>query len=104
MLFRSLEKMKEELVYLMSRDDKFIQDGTEKEITEAQKEYERAEMSNKLRSAIENLTDRQKKAVELYYFKDCKQNEIAENMGCSQSNVSNILSRALEKMAKKLNK
>jgi len=104
--FRSIEKMTEELVYLVSRDSKFIQDEdeSEKEKAEAQKESEKVEMSKKLRSAVDSLTDRQKKAVELYYFGGRKQKEIAEEMGCTQENVSNMLTRALAKMAKKLNK
>ena len=104
--FRSLEKMTEEFVYLMSRDGKFIQDEdeSEKEIAEAKKEFEKNEMSKKLRAAITSLTDRQKKAVELYYFGKRKQKEIAEEMGCTQENVSDILTRALEKMEKKLSK
>jgi RNA polymerase sigma factor (sigma-70 family) len=104
--FRSIESMTEELVYLVSRDSKFIQDEDEdeKERAEAKKEYERAAMAKKLRSAIGSLTERQKKVIELYYFGGRKQKEIAEEMGCTQENVSNILARAMAKLAKKLSK
>ena len=105
--FRSMEKMTEGLVYLISRDSRFMQDNddeAEKEDAELEKEHEKREMSKRLLSAIGSLTEKQKKAIELYYFSKRNQKEIAKDMGCSQGNVSDILKRALTKMEKKLNK
>ncbi|MCL2776281.1 MAG: sigma-70 family RNA polymerase sigma factor, partial [Oscillospiraceae bacterium] len=76
----------------------------EKEIADAKKEIEKDKLNKKLRSAIKSLTDTQKKAIELYYFSGYKQKEIAEEMGCTQGNISNIISRALTNIRKKMNK
>jgi RNA polymerase sigma factor (sigma-70 family) len=50
------------------------------------------------------LTDKQRTAVELYFFSHKTQQEIAEIMNCKQQNVSDLISRALKQISKRLKK
>ena len=53
-----------------------------------------------LLSALENLKERDRQVVELKYFADCSNVEIAEILNLSPANVGIILFRTLEKLKK----
>ena len=55
-----------------------------------------------LKSAIETLSERDKKIIVLRYFRDMTQSEVAEKIGVSQVQVSRIESRILKEFKKKL--
>ena len=55
-----------------------------------------------LRSAISNLSERDKKVIILRYFRDMTQAEVATMMGVSQVQVSRIENRIMEQFRKKL--
>jgi RNA polymerase sporulation-specific sigma factor len=55
-----------------------------------------------LRSAIDELAERDKKVIILRYFRDMTQSEVACEMGVSQVQVSRIESRIMESFKKKL--
>jgi RNA polymerase sigma factor (sigma-70 family) len=58
----------------------------------------------KLRAALRKLTNKQRTVFELYMFTNHTQKEIAEVMGNSQGNISELISRAVIKIQKELNK
>lgn len=54
----------------------------------------------RLYAAMGKLTERQREVVELYYFKEMTQQEIAEELGIGQRAVSHALEGALKKIKK----
>ena len=55
-----------------------------------------------LKTAIEDLPERERKIIVLRYFRDMTQTEVAEKIGVSQVQVSRIESRILKEFKKKL--
>ena len=55
-----------------------------------------------LRSAIEGLSERDKKVIILRYFRDMTQSEVAKHIGVSQVQVSRIESRIIKEFREKL--
>ncbi len=55
-----------------------------------------------LKSAIENLPERERKVIVLRYFRDMTQSEVAKAMGVSQVQVSRIENRIMELFRKDL--
>jgi RNA polymerase sigma factor (sigma-70 family) len=50
----------------------------------------------------DQLTDKQKFCVEMYYFRNCNSSEIAKLLGTSRSNVTKHIRRGLNKMEKSM--
>jgi RNA polymerase sigma factor (sigma-70 family) len=94
---RSADNMGEELTYLLNS----IKGNSLKSNNENSEIFQK---SSRLNYAIKCLTDKQRTAVELYFFSRRTQQEIAEIMGCKQRNVSDLISRAVKQIAKKLTK
>ncbi len=55
-----------------------------------------------LKTAIENLPERDKKVIILRYFRDMTQSEVAAMLGVSQVQVSRIENRIMENFRKSL--
>ncbi|MBR6329221.1 MAG: FliA/WhiG family RNA polymerase sigma factor [Lachnospiraceae bacterium] len=64
----------------------------------------KAEMKEKLVEALEVLTEKEKKVVLLYYYEELTLKEISNVLEVSESRVSQLHSKALAKMKKKLGK
>lgn len=56
------------------------------------------EMHQTLRNAIESLTERERKVVTLYYYEDLKLSDLAKILGVSDQRISQILSKAVQKL------
>lgn len=98
--FKSLDNMSEELVYQESvmKYQKYEPQAMESEnFIEAMKD-------ERLARAMLQLTTKQRKAVELAYWKGYKGYEIAVILGCTPANVSILLDKALKKLQKGLGK
>jgi RNA polymerase sigma factor (sigma-70 family) len=93
---RSANKITEELIFMLINNS-----GNESDFCSNGKT---AEMTAKIKYEIKCLTDRQRLAVELYFFQRKKQREIADILGCKRRNVSDLILRSLKRIAKKLNK
>lgn len=61
------------------------------------------EMLDALAEVIEELKPRQKQVISLYYYENLNLREIGEVLGITQQRVSQIRSKALEIMSKKMN-
>ena len=54
-----------------------------------------------LKALIKDLTDRQKMVLNLVYFEEMRQQDIADYLGIKQQSVNDLLNRALKTMKKK---
>ncbi len=61
-----------------------------------------AELREELIKAIEELTEKERMVVSLYYYEHLKLHEIAKVMGVSESRISQTHSKAILKMSKRL--
>ncbi len=80
-------------------------DGGERELIETlPAKDDQEELIDKLllRTAIESLSERDRKIIVLRYFRDLTQSEVAEKIGVSQVQVSRIESRIIREFREKL--
>lgn len=80
-------------------------DGSERELIEtlpARDDQEELIDKLLLRTAIESLSERDRKIIVLRYFRDMTQSEVAEKIGVSQVQVSRIESRIIKEFREKL--
>ena len=63
---------------------------------------EREELKKKLAEALELLTERESKVILLYYYQELTLKEIAQTLDVSESRVSQLHTRALQKMRVKM--
>ena len=65
---------------------------------------EKDELRRKLAESLEILTDNEKKVILLYYYEDLTLKEISNVLGVSESRISQLHVRSLNKMRSKLGK
>lgn len=63
---------------------------------------ETASLRNRVREGIATLPDRDKMIVELYYFRDLGFKEIGEKLGVTESRISQLHTRIMERLRAKL--
>ena len=63
---------------------------------------EKEELKKMLAESLELLTDKEKKVILLYYYEELTLKEISEVLEVSESRVSQLHTRALQKMREKL--
>ena len=63
---------------------------------------EKEELKKMLAESLEKLTDKEKKVILLYYYEELTLKEISEVLEVSESRVSQLHKRALQKMREKL--
>ena len=63
---------------------------------------EAAELKTMLAESLELLTDKERKVIELYYYEDMTLKEISKILSVSESRVSQLHTKALLKMRKKM--
>ena len=63
---------------------------------------EKAELTKMLGEALELLTDKEQKVITLYYYEELTLKEISNILGVSESRVSQLHTRALQKMKTKM--
>lgn len=80
-------------------------DGNEKELIETlSAEDKQEDMLDKmlLKSAIDDLAERERKIIVLRYFRDMTQSEVAEKIGVSQVQISRIENKIIKEFRRKL--
>ncbi|MBR1865686.1 MAG: FliA/WhiG family RNA polymerase sigma factor [Lachnospiraceae bacterium] len=90
--------------------DEFMEQGAEggvKELRntvylEPEQAVDREEVKKMLAEALELLTEKERKVVLLYYYEDLTLKEVASVLEVSESRISQLHSKALEKMKKYL--
>lgn len=92
--------------------DEFMEQGTDGGVKEFRNTtylepedvVDRSEVKQMLMEALELLTEKEKKVVLLYYYEDLTLKEVASVLEVSESRISQLHSKALEKMKKHLGK
>lgn len=90
--------------------DEFMEQGTEGTVKEfrnntyiePEEAMDKEEVKKMLMEALELLTEKEKKVVLLYYYEDLTLKEVASVLEVSESRISQLHSKALEKMKKHL--
>lgn len=91
-------------IYVMSIDgmeDFEVEDKQAKKDMEHKAEFQK--IKEKMRDAIEELPDKERKLVKMYYFQNRTLQEIGNRLSLSKSWTSRLHARALEILFKKLN-
>lgn len=91
-------------IYVMSIDgmeDFEVEDKQAKKDIEHKAEFQK--IKEKMRDAIEELPDKERKLVKMYYFQNRTLQEIGNRLSLSKSWTSRLHARALEILFKKLN-
>ena len=78
------------------------QNNTSSQFENPEDNIERTELKEKLAQALDLLTEKERKVVLLYYYEDLTLKEISEVMEVSESRISQLHTRAIEKMRVKL--
>ena len=60
--------------------------------------YERGEVRNRVRTAIETLPARERRVICLYYYEEVTMKEIGAELGVNESRVSHLHARALRRL------
>ncbi len=76
--------------------------GTTSRFESPEESYEKKELAKALSEAMELLTDKEQKVITLYYFEDLTLKEISNVLDISVSRVSQLHTRALQKMRTKM--
>ena len=92
--------------------DEFMEQGTDGGVKEfrnttyiePEDSVDSEEVKKMIMDALELLTEKEKKVVLLYYYEDLTLKEVAKVLEVSESRVSQLHSKALEKMKKHLGK
>ena len=90
--------------------DEFLEGGSEvPSLQSTQHRYdepedviEKDELKKKLAEALELLTEKEKKVILLYYYEDLTLKEISNILAVSESKISQLHTRALQKMKAKM--
>ncbi len=86
--------------------DEFIEQGIEVRAfdnqkysdSEPEKVYEKEEMKDLLKESLDKLTEKERMVVVLYYYEELTLKEISSVLGVSESRISQLHTRALQKM------
>ena len=92
--------------------DEFMEQGTDGSVKEfrnttyiePETSIDNDEVKKMIMDALELLTEKEKKVVLLYYYEDLTLKEVARVLEVSESRISQLHSKALEKMKKHLGK
>ena len=90
--------------YVDPNKDVTIADVVETKSDSPDLSYEKKELKETLINAINQLTEKERKVVTLYYFEELTLKEISSIMEVSESRVSQIHSKAVIKLQNKLGK
>ncbi|MDD6072058.1 MAG: FliA/WhiG family RNA polymerase sigma factor [Clostridiales bacterium] len=90
--------------------DEFMEQGTDNGVkefknttfVEPEQAVDREEVKKLLMEALELLTEKERKVVLLYYYEELTLKEVASVLEVSESRISQLHSKALEKMKKNL--
>lgn len=92
--------------------DEFIEQGTESKVEQSlttdfaqpDRIIEKQELKELLTKTLETLTEKEKKVIILYYYEELTLKEISRILEVSESRISQLHTKALQKMKHKLGK
>ena len=77
-----------------------MKDRDEKKETKKKRKEEKEELTGMIAESLDQLTEKEKKVVMLYYYEDMTLKEISAVLEVSESRVSQLHTKALAKMKK----
>ena len=98
--YRAKEKISVTSIEVLSEKGFELEDGTQDFESALIENEEHAEELSKLHAAIEQLSERDRRIVQLYYFEGKTQQEIAAILGIAKSTMSELLPRILLRLKK----
>lgn len=93
--YRAKEKISVTSIEALAEKGFELEDGTQDFESTLIENEEHAEEISKLYEAIEHLSERDRRVVQLYYFEGKTQQEIADILGIAKSTMSELLPRVL---------
>ena len=88
--------------FLESGTESIPQQGTQHRFESPEEVIEKTELKKTLELALELLTEKEKKVILLYYYEDLTLKEISNVLEVSESRISQLHTRALQKMKTKM--
>ena len=76
--------------------------GTESDYGRPEEQLEKAELKEMLAEAIAGLTEKEQKVIAFYYYEELTLKEISMILEVSESRISQLHTRALQKLRVKL--
>lgn len=86
----------------MEQGEGHVESNTSEDFAQPQKIVEKQELKEILVKALEYLTEKEKKVIVLYYYEELTLKEISAVLEVSESRVSQLHTKALQKMRQKL--
>ncbi|MDD6208750.1 MAG: FliA/WhiG family RNA polymerase sigma factor [Clostridiales bacterium] len=77
-------------------------DGSSSSFSQPEEMVEKEELKKMLAEALDKLTENEKKVITLYYFEELTLKEISRILEVSESRISQLHTRALQKLQKQL--
>ena len=88
--------------FLESGTESIPQQGNQHRFESPEEVIEKTELKKTLELALELLTEKEKKVILLYYYEDLTLKEISNVLEVSESRISQLHTRALQKMKTKM--
>ena len=88
--------------FLESGTESIPQQGNQHRFESPEEVIEKTELKKTLELALELLTEKEKKVILLYYYEDLTLKEISNVLEVSESRISQLHTRALQKMKTKI--
>ena len=87
---------------LWNREARRLRQSTQQRFEGPEEVIEKGEMKEMLGQALELLTEKEKKVILLYYYEDLTLKEISNVLEVSESRISQLHTRALQKLKTKM--
>jgi len=86
----------------MEQGEVRVENTASEDYVQPEKVIEKQELKAMLVKALEYLTEKEKKVIVLYYYEDLTLKEISAVLEVSESRISQLHTKALQKMRQKL--
>ena len=90
------------LEYKNKNIEKQMNEKRERHLEKVRQNIEKKELSKMLAEALELLTEKEQKVITLYYYEELTLKEISNVLEVSESRISQLHTRALQKMKAKM--
>jgi RNA polymerase sigma factor for flagellar operon FliA len=86
----------------MEQGESHVEASQSEDFAQPERIVEKQELKDLLLKALEYLTEKEKKVILLYYYEDLTLKEISAILEVSESRISQLHTKALQKMRQKL--
>ena len=82
--------------------NEFVEQGSDSHFIQPEDKIEENELKEVLKDTLETLTEKERKVIEFYYYEELTLKEISKILGVSESRISQLHTKALAKMRKRM--